>query len=193
MKSSYLGAAAALACALGLSACGGGGGDMQLGGKVFGITKGDLVLLNNGGNETVIKSAGDYVFKDLIETDTTWRVTVKSEPSNVEKCEVVNAEGRAGFHFYDVNVYCKLKMHALGGTVTGLGDASGLVVVNGADRVAIPPGATTFSMAPVGEEVPYGIAILTQPAGRSCTLARGVATMGTADVTDVQISCVPAT
>lgn len=194
MKSSYLGAAAALACALGLSACGGSGsGQLLLGGTVYGVTKEGLVLQNNGAHDLPIAAAGSYYFPDLIAVDADYNVTVKSIPSNAEKCDVVNGSGRSAFNVSNADVFCTLKTHALTGTVSGLGNATGLVVVNGSDKVPVPAGSTTFAMAKVGEDVPYGITILTQPAGLACSVARGVGTMSTADVNNVQLSCVPAT
>ncbi|HWJ95768.1 MAG TPA: hypothetical protein VNT33_13645 [Telluria sp.] len=192
MKNSYLGAAM-LACALGLSACGGSSGELLLGGQVFGVTKDGLVLQNNGGSDLNIPAnASTFYFKDLIGVDSTYNVTVKSIPDNATKCEVANATGRSAFNVQNVYVTCTLKTHALGGSITGLGNATGLVLVNGSNRVDVPAGATSFSMAAVGEDSPYGITILTQPAGKSCTITNNVGTMLKADITNVAVNCVNA-
>lgn len=190
MKNSYLGAAM-LACALGLAACGGGGsGELLLGGQVFGVTKDGLVLQNNGGADLPIPAGtSSFYFKDLIPRDSTYNVTVKSIPDNATKCEVDNPTGRSAFNVTNVYVVCTLKTHALSGSVTGLGDAAGLVLVNGSDRVTVPAGATTFSMKAVGEDSPYGITILSQPAGKVCTITNNVGTMLKADITNVQVTC----
>jgi hypothetical protein len=192
MKNSYLGAAM-LACALGLSACGGSSGELLLGGQLFGVTKEGLVLQNNGGSDLAIPAgAGSFHFKDLIGVDSAYNVTVKSIPDNATKCEVTNASGRSAFNVSNVYVTCTLKTHALGGSIAGLGNASGLVLVNGSNRVDVPAGATSFSMAPVGEDSPYGITILTSPAGKSCTISNNVGTMLKADITNVVVNCVNA-
>jgi hypothetical protein len=65
------------------------------------------------------------------------------------------------------------------------------VLVNGTDRVVVPAGATTFAMAKVPQDGVYGIAILTQPAGQTCTIANGGGTMGATDINNVAISCNP--
>jgi hypothetical protein len=193
MKSSYLRVGvAALACALGLSACGGSSGQLLLGGVVSGVTKDTLVLQNNGAHDYAIKSSGQFYFPDLVGVDEQYNVTVKSFPSNVESCTVTNGSGRSAFNVTSIIVVCTLKTHALGGTVTGLGTAGGLVVVNGTDKVAIPAGATSFSMAKVGEDSPYGITVLTQPAGLACAVVNGTGTMGTSDINNVSLSCAPA-
>jgi hypothetical protein len=197
MKSSYLRAATALACALGLSACGGSSGNLQLGGYAYGVTKTGLVLQNNNGSDLAVNPTGvtplPFVFGNLVDVDAGYNVTVKSMPSNVEKCAVTNGTGHASFNVSNIVVTCTLKSHKLTGAVNGLGSASGLVVVNGQDRVTILPGATTFAMTPVGEDQPYGITVLAQPAGLTCTVTQnGVGTMGTADITNVVIDCAPA-
>lgn len=196
MKSSYLRAGVALACALGLAACGGrGAGDIYLGGTVYGLTKTGLVLQNNGGSDLAVTPSGSYatpfVFTSLIGTDTAYNVTIKSTPSNAD-CTITDGKGTSGpFNVSTIGVTCVTHTHLLKGTVSGL-TAGGLVVVNGSDRVPIDLGAGEFAMANVAEESPYGITVLTQPTGLTCSVANGVGKMATADVTNVQISCVPA-
>jgi len=201
MKSSTLRAvAAALACAMGLSACGGGGssGQLLLGGLIGGVSKDGLVLQNNGGHDyaptaaALAASGGQFAFPDLLKIDESYDVTVKQMPPNVTKCDVFNGKGRSAFNVTSVRVICELKTHRLIGTVTGLGNASGLELVNGSDRKKIQPGDTSFEMAQVGEDVPYGITVLTQPTGLTCTVVNGSKTMGTADVSDVVVRCNPA-
>jgi hypothetical protein len=201
MKHSYLRAGlAALACVAGLSACGGGNsGQLLLGGMIYNVTKDGLILQNNGAHDyaptaaALASSGGQFYFPDLISIDEAYDVTVKQVPSNVVQCTVSGGKGRTAFNVSSVAVICELKTHKVGGTITGLGNASGLVLINGKDRQPIDPGATTFTMpAGVGEEVPYGVTVLTQPAGRACTVANGTNTMGTADVTNIAVNCVPA-
>lgn len=197
MKNTYLRAGvAAMACALGLSACGGSSGQLVLGGYISGLTKESLVLQYNGAHDYTVTPSmlgvnGRFYFPDLIGVDEQYTVTVKSFPSNVDHCDVTNGTGRSAFDVTNVMVACVLKSHTLGGTVSGLTSGT-LTVVNGNDKKDIPAGATSFTMnAKVGEDVPYGISILAKPDNLSCTVANGTATMGTADVANVAISCVP--
>jgi hypothetical protein len=195
MKSSYLRASIALACALGLSACGGSSGDLLLSGTAVGVTKDTLVLQNNGGHDLVISPDGSqqisFYFRDLIGVDTDYDVTVKSMPSNAEKCEVTNGKGRSAFNVGNVFVVCTLKKHRLAGTITGL--AGDLVIVNGSDRKPVTAGATTFAMEQVGEDEAYGITILQKPENQTCTVSpNGTGRMQTSDITNIVISCGPA-
>lgn len=194
MIRSPLRAGIALACALSLSACGGGDGDLYLGGTAVGVTKPGLVLTNNGGSDLAIDTSGTFVFKDLVETDSRYDVKVKSVPANVEKledCVVTNGTGRAVFNVSNIYVSCTIRKWDLGGTVTGLGNATGLELVNGTDRVAVAPNATSFQMARVSEESPYGVSVLTQPAGRTCTVENGSGKMAQANVTNIVVRCTP--
>jgi hypothetical protein len=199
MKNSYLRATvAALACVVGLSACGGGNSaQLLLGGRIYGVTKDGLVLQNNGAHDyaptaaTLAASAGQFYFPDLIGTDDAYNVTVKQVPSNVTQCTVTGGSGRSAFNVSSVAVVCELKTHALKGTITieGAGDAGGLVLVNGSDSKTIGPGKTDFQMDAVGEDVPYGITVLTNPPGKVCTVTNGTGTMGTTDVGNVLVNC----
>lgn len=183
MKSLILRSGVALACALGLAACGGGDGDLDLGGAVYGVTKDGLVLQLNGGNDTaVVAPYTSFYFSQRIATDDEFNVTVKSIPSNTEKCEVTNPKARANYYTtQQVYVQCTLKTHRLQVAVNGL-TGSGLVLVNGTDRQTAAAGATSVEMANVTQDAPYGVTILTQPAGQSCTVANGTGTMGAEDL-----------
>jgi len=195
MKSSYLRAGAVLACTLALSACGGGSdGELAIGGNFTGVTKTGLVLTLNGGSDYAVtpttSGAGTYYFPNLVETDSQYNVEVKTTPDNVEKCDVVGARGRAVFATNRVDVVCTFKTHALGGSVSNL-TGSGLVLVNGSDRVAVAAGATSFAMAKVPQDGVYGVAILTQPAGQTCTIANGTGKMGAAGINNLAVTCTP--
>jgi opacity protein-like surface antigen len=191
MKKTYLRAGvAAMACALGLSACGGSSGQLVLGGTITGITKETAVLQNNGSHDTTVTGSGEFYFNDLIAIDEQYNVTVKSFPSNVEKCTVYNGTGRSAFNVTTVQIICELKQHAITATVSGLGTATGLVVVNGTTKFPIAADGTNVNLGTIGEDSPYGFAVLTQPAGRVCSIANASGTMGTTPVTNVAITCV---
>lgn len=193
MKSSYLRAGVALACALGLAACGGSGGQVLLGGSVVGQTKDGLVLQNNGGSDlTITAGTVPFYFQNMIGADSSYDVTVKTSPTNAS-CVVQNGQGKAaGFNVTSVLVVCTTFTHDLKVKVNGL-TGTGLVLVNGSDQQPVSAGTTgttEVAMTKVAEGSPYAVQILSQPAGQSCTVSNGVGTMGTADIVDqVQVTC----
>jgi len=195
MIRSPLRAGIALACALSLSACGGGSGDVYIGGTVLGVTKPGLILTNNGGDDLAVNSSGTFFFANRVETDSGFNVKVKAVPPNVEKveaCEVIGGSGKAVFNITSIEIRCTIRTHALGGTIVGLAGAPNLVLVNGTDRKEIvPTGADpqAFAMTPVSEDLPYGISILRQPDGRTCKVEQASGTMLAADVNNVVVRC----
>jgi hypothetical protein len=192
MIRSPLRAGIALACALSLSACGGSDGDLYLTGTANGVTKPGLVLTNNGGSDLAVDQSGRFQFADLVETDSRYDVRVKSVPANVEKiedCVVSNGTGRAVFNVTNIVVNCTIRQWDLGGTVIGLDGASGLVLVNGTNRVEVPANATEFKMARVSEESPYGVSVLEQPGGRTCSVENGSGIMQAGNVANIVVRC----
>lgn len=201
MKSLYLRSGLALACALGLAACGGGNDNLQLGGNVFGLLKNGLVIQNKGGPDLAIPAgATGFVFPELISSDSDFEVTIKTLPAST-KCDVVNGKGKSGaYSVYSVEIRCTTTSYDLGGTISGL-DAPGLILINGSQRQEIDAGATSFTMTKFKEDKvtydsgrvpdgqPYGITIFRQPTGRTCSVANGTGTMGSTAVTNVAVTC----
>ncbi|MDL2356650.1 MAG: hypothetical protein QFF03_15465 [Pseudomonadota bacterium] len=190
MKSLTLRSSVAFACALSLAACGGGGGNLSLSGTVYGLVKDGLVLQNNGGTPYPV-SAGTavFVFPQLLKSDEDFNVTIKSSPSNAV-CTVTNGKGRTGaYNISSVVVTCITNTYDLGGTISG--DATGLVLVNGADKLTVTAGQTSFKFNKVADGSPYGVTVLSQPTsgGRTCSLQNGVGTMGAAAVNNIQVTC----
>jgi hypothetical protein len=199
MKSSTLRAGIALACALGLSACGGGSGDLYLGGSVSGITKDGLVLTNNGGNDLAVPAgAVTFQFSNRVSTDDEFDIEVKTLPSNIDHCNLFNNHARANyFTINQVQIQCIIKQHGLTVTVNGLTGA-GLTIVNGSDRKDVPAGTTSVPMAQVYEDGPYAVKVLNQPAGQTCTVSggdsgTGTGTVGSTAVTNVVVNCAAST
>jgi hypothetical protein len=192
--------ATALACALALSGCGGSSGQLLLGGTITGITKESIVLQNNNAHDLTVTASGEFYFNDLIAIDEQYNVTVKpgTEPSNVAKCTVYNGTGRSAFNVQNVQIICELKQHGVTATVTGLNGAQGLVLVNGTINFPVDPtkdddpatAGQQVHLGTIGEDAPYGFAVLTQPAGRICSVVNGSGTMGKNDVSNVAINCV---
>lgn len=191
MKSKYLSAAAALLCAAGLAACGGGGnGSLPLVVQVVGLDRTGLVLLNNGGDELLVTGSGTATFKTLMEPDAAFNVSIKTTPDGTE-CKLANNTGKINYYSYQQTVVtCTPKTYELGGEVSNL-TTSGLVLANGPLTVAVPANSTRWEFATkINNLAPYGVTILSQPAGQTCALANASGVMPLAQkVANVNVTC----
>ena len=196
MKSLTLRSCVAIACAIGLLACGGKGGNLILAGTVSGLNRTGLVLQNNGAHDlAIVAGSVGFQFPDLIGNDTDYEVTVKLPQPAGEVCTVLNGKGRTGLYSpNNIVISCVPITHQLGGTFSGL-TGIGLTLANGSDVVTLDPQASSNVFVfpkQVADGAPYGVTVLQQPFGQSCTVSRGVGTMGTADIVDaagVLVSC----
>jgi hypothetical protein len=192
MKSFFSRRTAALTLALVLGACG-GKATFQVAGIIEGLKYPGLVLVNNGGSDLVIaETATKFAFPNSIEYGSTYNVTVKTPPLH-QTCEPVNNADTAGrLASINVGIFCSMLPHSIGGTITGL-TADGLVLTNGTTggTNTSPKASTAFTF---GVQIPfgtsYGVTILTQPTGQTCTVKNGVGVMGDANVTNIAVECV---
>ena len=93
-----------------------------------------------------------------------------------------------------VSLTVNVPLFQLGGTISGLkGDGLVLATV-GEPNLALAAGATTFSFAdPLPGGTAYAIAVAQQPTNPAalCSVERGAGTVGTANVTNISVVCVP--
>ncbi|HEX8404767.1 MAG TPA: hypothetical protein VF670_09125 [Duganella sp.] len=206
MKSMYPRAGVALLLAATLSACGGGNdGNLLLYGQISNLTKSGMVLINRGNGEklTVPSGATTFQFTRLLSADEQFNVDVETQPTGA-KCELTQNTNKANaFTVSQTIISCTTFQYALGGTVKGLeedGVAStndGVTLANGPDTAYAAPSATPGADVPfafanlVGNESPYGVTVLTQPANRTCTVVDGVGKMPLAgDYRNLVVNCV---
>ena len=202
MKNLFLRTGFALACAIGLGACGGGNANLVLPVGISGVNKEGLTIRNNGGAAVAVPvGVTTFTFPDRIASDADFNIEIVTSPSNA-KCSVINGKGKTGTYSpNNIGIKCDVNPYNVTGTVSGLKTA-GLIVINGSERTEIPAGATTFTMTKfgvdgkptsgqVGDGYAYGLTIFQQPAVGSggCTLQNGTGTMGAGDVTNVKITC----
>lgn len=193
MKSSFLRPAVALALALGLSACGGGKAMFTLGGNVDNLVYPGLVLTNTLDSTELAVAAGatTFAFPKELEYGTEFNVEIKSQPQH-QNCELARGHDTAG-RMANIAIYvqCRLNVYTVGGKVSGL-TTDGLVLANGTTggTVAVQKNAAAFVFpTPVPYGASYGVTILTQPTGQTCTVSNGVGEMGDAKVENIQVDC----
>lgn len=175
----------------GLGACGGSSSasSVNLGGSITGLTVDNLVLTDSVSSVTLAANASSFTFPVRIAAGAAYSVSVLTQPPGLT-CRVTNASGVAGSDdVTNVQVAC-VPNNSLGGMIAGL-HADGLVLANGSDTVGpIAAGSTTFVFPnKVGVGFAYGVTVLSQPTGLTCSVQNGVGTMGAADVTSVQVTC----
>ena len=175
--------------ALFLVACG-GYTTVNLGGSVNGLITSGLVIANAGQTMTVPINATSYVFPTKIDDHGSYAITIQAQPPRLTCIVSGSAVVTTGNAINSANIYCSLNSYAVGGTITGLTN-EGLSLTNGADNLTIAGNTSIFTMPlPVADGTVFGVAILSQPAGQTCTLKNGTSTMGAAAVTNIAITCI---
>lgn len=178
MKSHYYRASTAsiglaLACALGLAACGGGKEqfpDQTIVAGLLNVTQPGLKLKLNGGTAHEVPPGNAFIFPDKISANSAYKVELGGQlPPNAISCEVLGGTGSVGIETpRTIGVECTLYTFKLGGSITG-NFTGELVINNGSSTQTLQPGATRFELAPVPEGVPYSVTILSQ-GGNKCAL-----------------------
>lgn len=186
----------AIAASAALAACGGGYTSISIGGKVTGLTTNGLVLANGANTVTIAANQTSYTFPAQIGNYDSYSVSIQSGPTGLT-CTLANNAGTAtGVDITWINVSCTPNTHTLGGTISGL-TGSGLILANGSDNVTVPAGSSRFTFqTSVAEGSVYGVVVLNQPAGQTCTVTNGTASnkdgtavMGQANVDTVEVNC----
>jgi hypothetical protein len=198
MKSLFTRRSAAVILALALAACG-GKAMFDIKGVIDsstydGLRYPGLVLVNNGGSDlSVPANATTFQFPNQIEYGATFNVSVKTNPAH-QTCQIINGADTAGrLASINMGLGCIVNASTIGGTITGL-KADGLVLVNGTGggtSGVLSKDLTTFTMPlPVKYSVSYGVTVLTQPTGQTCTVQNGTGVMGDAAITNLVVNCV---
>lgn len=193
MKLTLTRASALLALALGLTACG-GKAKFELGGPIVGLAYGGLVITNatNGDSVTVEKTATSYKLSKTLEYGQPYDVSITKFPEH-QNCTLFGGKDTAGrLASISIGVQCTVLTFPIGGTVTGLTEKTdntptGLRITNGADTVAIEKNTTASTKyvmpTPVAYGQAYGVAIVSQPTGQTCSIANASGTLATELVT----------
>ena len=162
----------------------------SLGGSINGLTSAGLVLANGADTLAVSPGATTFTMPAPVAYSSSYAVTVRTQPAGLA-CAVGNGAGAmSASAFTAIVVTCTDQPFSLGGTITGLGNQAGLTLGNGGDTLVVPAGSLSFTMpAPVSFGSAYSVAVLTSPAGLTCTANNASATMPPGNVTSVAIVC----
>lgn len=109
-----------------------------------------------------------------------------------QTCTVGAASGTVTAAVTNIAVDCSTNAYPVGGTVSGLAGASGLVLRNnGGDDLAVSgDGAFAFA-TPVASGAPYLVTVAAAPAGLLCAASQAAGTVVDAAIVNVAVTCAP--
>jgi len=162
----------------------------NIGGTISGLTAPGLVLANGSDTLSVPTGASSFTMPAAVAYGSSYAVTVAAQPTGLT-CDVTNGTGTVGTNAVtNIAVACTDKPLTVGGSISGLGSATGLVLANGTDTYTVPAGATSFKLdAAASSGGAYVVRVQSQPTGMTCSAGNGAGTMPTHDVTDVSVTC----
>ena len=151
------------------------------------------MLQDNGGDNLTVSANGSFTFATAVASGTPCSVTVKTSPAG-QTCTVASGSGTMrSANVTNVAVSCTNNpTFSVDGTVLGL---SGTVVLqdNGGDNLSVNAnGSFTFATA-VASGAAYSVTVQANPSGQACSVANGSGTMGSANVTNVAVTCATTT
>ena len=159
-----------------------------------GLNASGLVLQN--GADTLAVSAGStsFMMPAPVAYTSSYALTVMQQPSGAA-CSVQGGTGTMpASDVTGVTVNCSDQPFPLGGSVSGLGAAAGLVLANGTDTLAVAPFATSFTLpGRVLFDTHYQVTVQSAPAGMQCAVSDGAGMMPAAAVNTVTVACSPDT
>jgi hypothetical protein len=156
------------------------------------------ITLANGSNTVAVPSASGaspFVLSQPVPYGTAYSVTINSVPTGT-LCTVTNGSGTMGAaNVTNVTVTCATKTYTIGGSLTGLASGDTLVLANtNGDQTTVNATLSAYTMSqPVAYGSGYAITVMTAPAGKTCTIANSSGTDVTSNVTNVNVTCSPAT
>jgi hypothetical protein len=162
-------------------------------GTVIGLTGSGLTLATPGqSNLAVASGATTFAFPTPMMSGTSYAVAVATQPAG-QVCTVGGGSGMmGGGNVSNVVVNCSTSQFLVGGTVSGLAGTGLVLSMAGQTDLAVPAGATSFAFGtPMASGSAYSMTVKTQPTSPSqtCTVANGTGMMGSANVTNIAVTC----
>ena len=172
---------------------GGAQGAFTVGGTITGLDGNGLVLQLNGANDLAVSNDGSFTFTAELADTAAYSVAVLTQPSGPSQtCTIGSSSGTiAAANVTNVAITCATGAFALTGTVSGLAGTGLVLQNNGADDLPISADGPFSFPSPIASGAAYNVSVKTHPSGpsQSCTVASGTGTVGSADVTNVTVTC----
>ncbi len=161
----------------------------SIGGSVSGLS-GAVVLQDNGGDDLTVTGNGSFTFQSKLASGAAYAVTVKTNPAG-QSCTVANGTGTVGSaNVTNVAVTCtSTPTYSMGGTVSGLSGGSVVLQDNGGDDLTVTGNGSFTFQSKLASGAAYAVTVKTNPSGQTCSVANGSGTVGSANVTNVAVTC----
>jgi 6-phosphogluconolactonase (cycloisomerase 2 family) len=163
---------------------------------VTGLSGSNLVLQNNSGDNLSIPADGSFTFATALIRGDSYSVTVLSEPTApTQTCVVTNGSGTVGTaDVTGIGVACSDKTtttDTIGGTAAGVLGTGLVLQNNNGDNLAVSTNGPFTFAAPLASGAAYAVSVLSPPINpyQNCVIANGAGTTGSANVTNVAVSC----
>ena len=164
----------------------------SLGGSVTGLgALAGLTLVNGTETLGITASSTAFTFATRTAPSAAYNVTVGSQPAGAV-CGVTNGSGAMNSQMVNnLLVVCSTVSETLGGSITGLGSAAGLVLATAGQTVTVAPSATGFVFStPIPRGISYAVTVQAQPASFTCSVSNGTGYLnGNGPVSTVKVSC----
>ena len=166
----------------------------SIGGSVSGLAAGNgLVLQNNAGNNTAINANGPFTFSTKIASNAAYAVTILSQSgATAQTCTVSGGTGTVGAgNVTGITINCTTNTYTVGVTVSGLTGGSVVLANNGGNNLTVSGNGTFAFSTPIASGSAYAVTVVTNPAvpAQTCVIANGSGTIGSANVTNVTLTC----
>ena len=166
----------------------------SVGGSLSGLSSGSVVLQDNGGDDLSVSANGPFTFATKLASGAAYAVTVKTNPSG-QTCSVSNGSGTVGSaNVTSVSVACTtVPTYSVGGSLSGLSSGSVVLQDNGGDDLSVSANGPFTFATKLASGAAYAVTVKTNPSGQTCSVSNGSGTVGSANVTNVAVSCAAAT
>ena len=166
-----------------------------IGGTVTGLAAGDTVVLQDNALDNLqVSSNGPFTFASPIGGGLPYAVTVLANPTAPpQTCVVTGGAGVVGIgNVTSVAITCT-NTYTIGGTLSGLAGGDTVVLQdNGANNLSLNANGAFAFTTPIVTGLPYAVTVLTNPiapAQQCLVTAGGPGTVGSANVTNVAVTC----
>jgi uncharacterized repeat protein (TIGR03803 family) len=164
-------------------------------GTVSGLNTGAQVTVqNNAGDSTTVAANGTFTFPKQATSGTPYAVTVLTQPGG-QTCTVTSGSGTVSeTNVTSVQITCVINTYTISGTVSGLNTGAQVTLQdNAADPATVKANGFFSFGTPILYNGSFAVSVAIQPPAQACTVTGGTGTGVTSNVSNVTVTCVPAT